>query len=112
MVAAKYLAFISVLLQVAWSQLVEAQSNGDLRLVHVFESVLRWGRLEIYLDGEWGTFCAAGFNSYTGDAACRQLGYDGSISISKASDFTSEIPLAGNSTPIHSGGMDYNRCTS
>lgn len=114
MVAAKYLAFTSVLLQVAWGPLAGAQSNGDLRLVHVFGNEINWpwGRLEIYLDGEWGTFCVTGFNSYTGDAACRQLGYDGSSSISKARDYSNDIPLAGNSTPIHSGGMDYNQCIS
>ena len=69
------------------------------------------GRLEIYLDGEWGTFCANGFNTFVGDAACRQLGYDGSEGkISRASDFVDYVPLASNSTPIHLSN-DYNRCS-
>ena len=56
----------------------------------------------MYLDSEWGTFCANGFNSHVADAACR---HHGSISddVSKASDYVDVIPLASNSTPIHTG---------
>ena len=57
---------------------------------------------------EWGTICANGFNSYAADAACRQLGYENFLGeISKASDYTHSIPLASNSTPIHTG---YSEC--
>ena len=57
--------------------LVKAQSNGDLRLVQGSsrDEYDMMGRLEIYLDGEWGTFCVKNFNSNAGDTACRQLGY-------------------------------------
>ena len=62
----------------------------------------------MYLDGEWGTICANRFNSYAADAACQQLGYEYSLGeISKASDYTHSIPLASNSTPIHTG---YSEC--
>ena len=33
------------------------------------------GRLEIYLQGEWGTVCERGFDSTEATVACRQLGY-------------------------------------
>ena len=81
-----------------WLQLVGGQNPNDT-------FIKDWGRLEVYLDGEWGTFCANGFNSHVADAACRQLGYQGSISddVSKASDYVDVIPLARNSTPIHTG---------
>ena len=102
-----------LLLVIMWSQLVEPQSNGDVRIIpspnDTFIIDSSWGRLEMYLNGEWGTLCikgrypGLGFNSYVADAACRQLGYRFSWSkISKASDCIDLIPLASNST-IHIG---------
>ena len=67
----------------------------------------------MYLGGEWGTFCmivhADGFNSHAADAACRQLGYVYSVGkVYKASNYNNHfIPLASNSTPIHTG---YSEC--
>ena len=105
-----YSTLPTVLIVLGMAQLIQAQSNGDLRLVKGNFSDQWTGRLEIYLDGEWGTFCANGFNTFAGDAACRQLGYDGSDGmISRASDYVNYIPLASNSTPIHLSN-DYNRC--
>ena len=105
-----------LLLVIMWSHLVGAQSNGDVRIVQnpndtfIMIKDEIWGRLEMYLNGEWGTLCikgrypGLGFNSYVADAACRQLGYRYSWSkISKASDCIDLIPLASNSTPIHIG---------
>ena len=101
-----------LLLVVVWGNLAGAQSNGDVRIVQNPNDKYS-GRLEVYLNGEWGTFCVknvgrypgVGFNSYAADAACRQLGYQDSWSdtVSKASDYTDVIPLASNSTPIHTG---------
>ena len=92
-----------LLLAIVWSDFIRAQSNGDVRIINPNDTS-RMGRLEVYLDGEWGTFCANGFDSYSADAACRQLGYQISIGdVSKASDFIYYIPLASNSTPIHTG---------
>ena len=105
-----------LLLVIMWSHLVGAQSNGDVRVVQnpndtfIMIKDEIWGRLEMYLNGEWGTLCiegrypGLGFNSYVADAACRQLGYRFSWSkISKASDCIDLIPLASNSTTIHIG---------
>ena len=106
-----YSALPTVLIVSCMAQLIQAQSNGDVRLVKGNFSYEWTGRLEIYLDGEWGTFCANGFNTFAGDAACRQLGYDGSIGkISRASDYVNYISLASNSTPIHLSNH-YNQCS-
>ena len=108
MMAAKLLALSRTLLLISlWGHLVGAQSNGDLRLIErSTHKIDGYGRLEIYLDGEWGTFCVNGFDSFAGDIACRQLGYTDSFEVSKASH-DEEIPLASNSTPIHTV---FNRC--
>ena len=105
-----YSALPTVLIVLCMAQLIQTQSNGDIRLVKGNFVGERIGRLEIYLDGEWGTFCANGFNTFAGDVACRQLGYDGSREISSASDFVNDIPLASNSTPIHAS-YGYNQCS-
>ena len=107
-----YSALPTVLIVLCMAQLIQAQSNGDLRLVNGNFPDYWTGRLEIYLDGEWGTFCANGFNTFAGDAACRQLGYDGSDgTIYRAIDFVDYIPLASISTPIHVS-KKYNQCSS
>ena len=33
------------------------------------------GRLEIFIDGEWGTICDDSWGDTEADVACRQLGY-------------------------------------
>ena len=56
-----------------------ATRNGDLRLIR--ESISRptysSGRLEIYINGEWGTVCDGSltFGFDEAGVACRQLGY-------------------------------------
>ena len=95
-----------LLLVIMWSQSVGAQSNGDVRIVQ---------------NREWGTFCVKnvgrypglGFDSYSADAACRQLGYQDSLrdKVSKASDYIDVVPLASNSTPIHTGHSECGKTT-
>ena len=43
------------------------------------------GRLEVLIDGQWGTVCSNGFESDDADVACRQLGYIEVLSYSTAS---------------------------
>ena len=45
---------------------------GALRLTDGNSS---FERLEINLDGSWGSVCAYGFGSLDGHVACRQLGF-------------------------------------
>ena len=55
--------------------------NGDLRLAqgNFTSSSFTAGRLEVFLDGEWGTICDDGFGSVEADLACRQLGYSSAL---------------------------------
>ena len=50
--------------------------TGKLRLVNSTHSYATAGRLEIYLNGEWGTICEQGFGSDEAILACNQLGYE------------------------------------
>lgn len=61
--------------------LAYTQSYGDLRLMQKNEtdSSFTEGRLEIYINGEWGTICEDSFDYVDATVACHQLGYDGSI---------------------------------
>ena len=33
------------------------------------------GRLEVFLNGSWGTVCINGFDFFDGEILCRQLGF-------------------------------------
>ena len=101
--------FAQVLLYLSLSSLISAQSNGDVRLVdgpRPYE-----GRLEIFLQGKWGTFCGSDkskFSRGAAVAACKQLGYDdqdGSGSVNQL-DYAKEAPSG---TPMHIGSAycDY-----
>ena len=48
-------------------------SNGDLRLTDGMTS--REGRVEICLNGEWGTVCQTQFSNADAQVTCNQLGF-------------------------------------
>ena len=81
---------------------VSSQSNGDLRLQDGTSE--NNGRLEIFWNGTWGTFCSINFNRGAAQAACRQLGYLDQL------DFNSVNKLnysqAENDTPVVIGAVE------
>ena len=56
---------------------IEMQSNGELRLAGKHQNQVEegYGRLEVFLDGRWGTVCGPITDQEVANTACRQMGY-------------------------------------
>ncbi len=54
---------------------------GDLRLVRgiIADRKFSSGRLEIYVNGQWGTICDDLFDQTDANVACQQLGFSRAI---------------------------------
>ena len=55
----------------------ECSTDGLIRLGG--RSLARQGRVEICVEGRWGTVCDTSWDSRDAAVACRQLGYNNSI---------------------------------
>ena len=96
--------------------LITALRNGDLRLARGSQSLTTYssGRLEIYINGQWGTVCDASFGFTDGNVACRQMGFTGASSSPATASYNSLwvasiqwhlipvpfLPLPGNETRV------------
>ena len=60
-----------------------AQGNGDIRLVGPDTYA---GRLEIYLNSQWGTVCDDGFGGIEANVVCHQVGHKGYLNYGAAID--------------------------
>ena len=56
--------------------LLHVDYMGELRFVNLTGTFPSAGRLEIYLNGRWGTICDDGFGVDDAILACNQLGYE------------------------------------
>merc|ERR1712066_431739 len=50
-------------------------TEGTLRLIAADGAPAPTGRLEVYLDGFWGSVCQDGFAAGSASVACKQMGY-------------------------------------
>ena len=62
-----------IVLVSAYAYAVVGQQQGDLRFRGSFSDGTS-GRLEVFIDNQWGTICIDGFTELSADTACRQLG--------------------------------------
>lgn len=54
--------------------------DGHIRLT---DGGPNYGRLEIAVDGYWGTVCSTNFDKAAADVACKQLGFNNSLTITR-----------------------------
>ena len=66
------------------------QNEGSIRLINNGIVTLSTGRIQVWVDSQWGNVCGEKttslFSLEEGDVACRQLGYTGASSTSIESE--------------------------
>ena len=102
---------LSLILVVAVSLLatnIQAQNNGDIRLVNSVNNAIDafQGRLEVFIDGKWGTVCGKSGTNFQAVAniACRQLRSKEALFYGTVTQLG--FPVATDTTPIHFGSIN------
>ena len=67
--------------------MIVGPQDGDIRLVTGKSVTLLSGRVEVYLNGAWGTVCDNNWDMNDAKVVCHQLGYSGAISAHKGARF-------------------------
>lgn len=67
-----------------------AQENGDVRLAG-YKSSQRFGRLDMFLNGKWGSVCNVGFDLTDANVACRQMGLGLAMDVVNASQRSNQL---------------------
>ena len=62
-------------MSINYAYCVGEHDQGRLRFINFTYIFSTAGRLEIYLNGHWGTICSSGFGAEDAILACNQLGY-------------------------------------
>ncbi|XP_053329117.1 HHIP-like protein 1 [Spea bombifrons] len=68
------------------TKVVKRIKHGTVRLVNEENKPDR-GRIEIHVNGEWGTVCNDRFDSQAGAVVCQQLGYPVVLRVAKRAEF-------------------------
>lgn len=64
-----------------------ALQNGAVRLVGDEHGRSDRGRVEIYVDGQWGTVCDDLWSAHNARVVCRQLGFHSALKAARSSEF-------------------------
>ncbi|XP_071956592.1 scavenger receptor cysteine-rich domain superfamily protein-like [Antedon mediterranea] len=82
---------------ISCADLLDPPKEGDVRLVDgTNKSIVSEGRVDVYLDGQWGTICDDGWDIFDANIVCVQLGFDSARSVQSINAYPS-----GEHLPIH-----------
>ncbi|XP_033112696.1 scavenger receptor cysteine-rich domain superfamily protein-like isoform X2 [Anneissia japonica] len=70
--------------------------EGEVRLVDGTNQLKSEGRVDIFLDGEWGTICDDAWDIFDANVVCKQLGFE-----SARAAYPNNSYPSGDSLPIH-----------
>ena len=56
--------------------IAECATNGEVKLTGENGANTTAGRVEVFLNGTWGTVCGRKWGALDAQVACRQLGFD------------------------------------